>query len=308
MSRLEVDQRPRDANRVPVNRYVATTMVVVPTLGTLLAGGLAWHRGVEAVALWLLAILYFTSVIGVEIGFHRYFSHRAFKCGPTLRFSLAAAGSIAGEGPVLYWAATHRQHHLHADTEQDPHAPIKPGLAGFWRAHVGWLFEPQFLNIGAVVPDLIRDRTTLLANRLYFPIFLLGLLLPALIGWAFAGPRGAVDGLLWGGLVRICVAHQMTWSINSLCHLFGSRPYATADQSRNLGALAFMTLGGSWHNNHHAFPRSAFNDLRWWQLDPSAWLIRLGAGLGVIWDIRQLRGKLLRETKLHDNAWQDEHS
>lgn len=306
MRRLEIDLGLPHANRVPVNRYAATMMVVVPMLGTLLAVALAFYRSVEAVALWLLVVLYFTSVIGVEIGFHRYFSHRAFKCGPALRFGLAAAGSIAGEGPVLFWAATHRQHHLHADTERDPHAPIKPGLVGFWRAHVGWLFEPQFLNIGAAVPDLIRDRTTLLANRLYVPIFLLGLLLPTLIGWAFAGAPGAVDGLLWGGLVRICVAHQMTWSINSLCHLFGSRPYATADQSRNLGALLFLTLGGSWHNNHHAFPRSAFNDLRWWQLDPSAWLIRLGAGLGVIWDIRQLHGKSLRETKVHDNAWQDE--
>jgi stearoyl-CoA desaturase (delta-9 desaturase) len=307
MKRLEIDQAAVRANRVPVNRYVAAAMVVVPTVGTLLAAGLAWHRGVDPVALWLFAILYFTSVVGVEIGFHRYFSHRVFKCGPAVRFGLAAAGSIAGEGPVLYWAATHRQHHLHSDTERDPHAPIEPGLAGFWHAHVGWLFEPQFLNIGAAAPDLIRDKTTLLASRLYVPIFLLGLLLPTVIGWAFAGLRGAVDGLLWGGLVRVFVAHQMTWSINSLCHLYGSRPHDTADRSRNLGALAVMTLGGSWHNNHHASPRSAFNDLEWWQLDPSAWLIRLGAGLGVLWDVRQLRGKSRRETKAHDNAWQDEH-
>src|SRR5262249_32306578 len=140
----------------------------------------------------------------------------------------------------------------------------------------------------------IRDRTTLLANRMYFAFFLLGLLLPALVGSALIGPRGALDGFLWGGLVRVFVAQQATWSINSMCHLFGSRPHTTPDHSRNLGVLAFVTLGGSWHNNHHAFPRSAFNDLRWWQLDPAAWLIRLAERLGLVWEVRQSRAKSIR--------------
>src|SRR6185436_453519 len=151
----------------------------------------------------------------------------------TLRLVLAACGSMAGEGPVLFWAATHRRHHSHSDTDQDPHGPNQPGFAGFWRAHVGWLFEPQPQDAGRYVPDLIRDRTTSLANRFYLLWFALGLALPTAIGFAFDGGRGALEGLLWGGMVRIFVAHQATWSINSMCHLFGARPYDTHDDSRN---------------------------------------------------------------------------
>jgi fatty-acid desaturase/acyl carrier protein len=207
------------------------------------------------VALWLFLAFYLASAIGVEIGFHRYFTHRAFKCGPTLRLVLAAFGSMAGEGPVLFWAATHRRHHSHSDTDQDPHGPNQPGFAGFWRAHVGWLFEPQPQDAGRYVPDLIRDRTTSLANRFYLLWFTLGLALPTAIGFAFDAGRGALEGLLWGGMVRIFVAHQATWGINSMCHLFGARPYETHDDSRNFWPLVLPTLGGAWHNNHHAFPR-----------------------------------------------------
>jgi stearoyl-CoA desaturase (delta-9 desaturase) len=201
---------------------------------------------------------------------------------------------MAGEGPVLFWAATHRRHHSHSDTDQDPHGPNQPGFAGFWRAHVGWLFEPQPQDTGRYVPDLIRDRTTSLANRFYLLWFALGLALPAAIGFAFDGGRGALEGLLWGGMVRIFVAHQATWSINSMCHLFGARPYETHDDSRNFWPLALPTLGGAWHNNHHAFPRSAFNDFTWWQVDPSAWLIRLAAALGLVWDVRRPQARTMQ--------------
>jgi acyl carrier protein len=171
----------------------------VPAIGTLAALVLVWHVGWPgAVALWLFAGFYLVSAIGVEIGFHRYFTHRAFKCGPALRLLLAAFGSTAGEGPVLFGAATHRRHHSHSDTEQDPHGPNRPGFAGFWRAHVGWLFEPQPQDTGRYVPDLIRDRTTSLANRLYPLWFALGLALPAAIGFAFRGRAGCARGTAVG--------------------------------------------------------------------------------------------------------------
>ena len=283
------------ADRLAVHRRMALAMVVVPAVGTLAAAALAWHVGWPGtVALSLFAGFYLASAVGVEIGFHRYFTHRAFKCGPTLRLVLAACGSMAGEGPVLFWAATHRRHHSHSDTDQDPHGPNQPGFAGFWRAHVGWLFEPQPQDAGRYIPDLIRDRTTSLANRFYLLWFTLGLALPTAIGFAFDGVRGALEGLLWGGMVRIFVAHQATWSINSMCHLFGARPYDTHDDSRNFWPLVLPTLGGAWHNNHHAFPRSAFNDFTWWQVDPSAWLIRLAAALGLVWDVRQPQARTMQ--------------
>jgi len=284
---VAIDATLPHAKRVLVQRRFATTMIAVPTAGVICAFAMVSHEGtISLVALALFGCFYFASVIGLEIGFHRYFSHRSFKCGPALRFILAFLGSIAGEGPVLFWAATHRRHHAVADTEDDPHGPLKPGLAGFIRAHMGWLFEPQTLEMGRICPDLIRDRTTMFAQRFYFLWVALGLLLPSAIGFMFHGARGAFDGFLWGGLVRIFIAHHATWSINSMCHLFGTRGHDTDDASRNLAPLALLTLGGSWHNNHHAFPRSAFNDFRWWQIDPSAWLIRLAAKASLVWDVQ----------------------
>lgn len=270
------------------HRRLALAMLIGPPLGTALALALAWRDGsLSALAIWLFLAFYFASVIGVEIGFHRYMSHRSFKCAPPLRLILIIFGSIAGEGPVLFWAATHRRHHVLADKDGDPHGPPRPGLAGFWRAHAGWLLEAPSPDIAGTAQDLIRDRTTMFGHRLYFVWFAAGLALPALIGLAVAGGRGALDGLLWGGFVRVFVAHQATWSINSMCHLFGTRPFATRDSSHNLAVLALLTLGGSWHNNHHAFPASAVNDFTWWQFDPSAWLIRSAARLGLVWDVRQ---------------------
>jgi stearoyl-CoA desaturase (Delta-9 desaturase) len=270
------------------HRRLAQAMIAIPSIGTIAALALAVaERGVSALALWLFVLFYIAGVIGIEIGLHRYFSHRSFKCAPGLRLILGILGSMAGQGPVLFWAAVHRQHHRFTDTDADPHAPMPKGMAGFWHAHIGWLLEPRQLDIGRLVPDLVRDGTTLRVNRFYAFWFLVGLLLPTLIGFAAAGWRGALDGFLWGGLVRIFVNHHMTWSVNSVCHLVGQRSYATRDDSRNVWALALPTLGGSWHNNHHAFPASAANDLEWWQFDLGALLIRFAAFVGLAWDLRR---------------------
>jgi stearoyl-CoA desaturase (delta-9 desaturase) len=167
-------------------------------------------------------------------------------------------------------------------------------LAALWRAHVGWLFIARPMDLRRAVPDLLRDATSLRIQQSYLMWFGLGLILPAAIGGLFGGMRGAVEGFLWGGLVRVFVNHHATWSINSLCHAVGSRPHMTNDDSRNLWPLALPTLGGAWHNNHHAFPASATNDFRPWQIDPGAWLIRLAARLRLVWDVRRPPAHLLR--------------
>lgn len=270
--------------------WLVAAMVGLPPLGVVATAILAVHWGsVLPASLWLFATFYLASAIGAEVGFHRYFSHRAFKCGPTVRLVLGIFGSIAGQGPVLYWAAIHREHHRFADTEQDPHAPLPRGLSGFLRAHVGWLFASRPPDIGRALPDLLRDRVTLFVQRHYMLWFVGGLLLPAAIGGLLAGARGALEGFLWGGLVRVFVNHHVTWSVNSVCHLAGARPNATRDRSGNVWLLALPTLGGAWHNNHHAYPASATNDFHWWQLDPGAWLIRGGAACGLVWDVREHR-------------------
>jgi stearoyl-CoA desaturase (delta-9 desaturase) len=237
-------------------------------------------------SLILFAIFYPLSMIGVEAGLHRYFSHRAFKCGRALRIMLGIMGSLAGQGPVLFWAATHRRHHRFSDTHDDPHAPLEPGLSGLWHAHVGWLFDEHASEPGREAPDLARDGATVLVHRLYPLWFLLGLLIPAAIGLIAGGAHGALEGFLWGGLVRVFAVHHMTWSVNSLCHLVGTRPYGSRDRSRNIAALALPTMGGAWHNNHHAYPTAATTAHRWWQVDPSGWFIHALAAIRLAWDVR----------------------
>lgn len=269
-------------------RLIAAAMLAVPTAGGIAALVLWAMYGVSAVAVALFVGLYLVTMAGVEIGMHRYFSHRAFKCSPSVRLALGIAGSMAGQGPVLFWAATHRRHHRYSDTEADPHAPLGHGLAAFYRAHVGWLFEEHRYEPGREAPDLVRDGATVTAQRHYLLWFALGLLLPALIGFAASGRwYGALEGLLWGGLLRVFAVHHATWSVNSLCHLFGAQPWQSRDDSRNIAWLALPTLGGAWHNNHHAFPASATTSLAAWQIDPSGWLIRAAEMAGLVWDVRR---------------------
>jgi stearoyl-CoA desaturase (delta-9 desaturase) len=264
----------------------ARFMVLAPFTGMVVALALwVWRGRVEPAALWLCLGFYVLSAVGVEVGFHRYFSHRAFKTRPAFRLMLGVLGSIAGQGPVLYWVAIHRAHHRHSDTERDPHSPVPGGMKRFWHAHLGWMFAPRVTDIARDAPDLARDPTTLWVHKSYLPCFAFGLVVPTLIGGVAAGAAGALDGFLWGGWVRMFLNHHVTWSINSVCHLVGRRAFATRDGSRNLAILALPSFGGSWHNNHHAFPRSATNDRLWWQLDPGAWFIRLAARGGLAWDV-----------------------
>jgi len=271
-----------------IGRWIARAMLTVPAAGSVAAIALAVIYGLSGTAVLLFVAMYVVTMAGVEIGMHRYFSHRAFKCSPALRLALGIAGSMAGQGPVLFWAATHRRHHRYSDTESDPHAPLGRSLAAFWRAHVGWMTEKHHYEPGAAVPDLLRDRATLAAQRHYLTWFALGLLLPALVALAAAGTwYGALEGLLWGGLLRVFAVHHVTWSVNSLCHLFGAKPWQSRDDSGNIFWLALPTLGGAWHNNHHAFPACATTSLGRWQLDPSGWLISLAEAVGLVWDVRR---------------------
>ncbi len=264
--------------------------VIGPLLGTVaaLALAVAWG-GVSTSAVWLTFALYVLTALGIEVGYHRLFTHRAFKCAPATRFGLGVLAAMAGEGPVFFWVATHREHHRFCDKDGDPHSPHPAGFAAFWHAHIGWLIQA---GDKAAPKDLIADPTSRLLDRTYLVWFSMGLVLPAVIGSVFDGSRGALEGFLWGGLVRMFLCHQFSWSLNSLAHLIGARPYTTTDGSRNVWFLALPTLGAAWHNNHHAFPTSASNDHEWWQLDLSAWIIRAAERAGLVWDVRKPKLKL----------------
>lgn len=263
--------------------------VVIPLLAFFVAVILLWNRGIGPAEVSVLAGMYMITGVGVTVGYHRLLTHKAFAASRGVRYGLAILGSMAVQGPVLDWVADHRKHHVFSDREGDPHSPHhhESGLRGLLHAHVGWLLE----NNGQAskrqfARDLLEDPGMRTINRL-FPLWVvLGLLIPFGLGWAISGRlAGGLAGLLWGGLVRVFLVHHVTWSVNSVCHFLGRRRWKTPDESRNVAWLAVLSLGESWHHNHHAFPRSAYHGLRWYEIDISALVIRCLAALGLARDV-----------------------
>lgn len=247
-------------------------------LALLAAGRVSWLDAA------LLAVMYALTMLGITAGFHRLFAHHSFEARPVLSYPLAILGSMAGQGGVLIWAATHRKHHQHSDQPLDPHSPhAAEGSAWrrFWHAHTGWIlaFYPQDLE--RYVPDLMKDRTLLTIHRMAAVWILAGLVLPALVGGLVGGWQAALTGMLWGGWVRMFLVEQGACLVNSAGHVWGRRPFTSRDKSTNSGLLAAITLGDGWHNGHHAFPASARHGLLWWELDLTYLLIRLWQALGL---------------------------
>ncbi len=268
--------------------------VLIPFLATLTAIVLLWNKFVSVTDLVIAAVMYLATAIGITVGFHRLLTHRSFQTSKPLEYTFAVLGSMAVQGPVISWVADHRKHHAHTDSEGDPHSPhvghhagLRGVAAGLWHAHAGWLMSTQGrADWKRYAADLNEDRGMRLIARQFVPLVLLTLLLPALAGYLASGTlAGAATGLLWGGLVRIFFVHHVTWSVNSVCHYFGTRRFATEDRSTNVFWLALPSLGESWHHNHHAFPRSAVHGLRRWEVDPSALIIATLERVGLAWNV-----------------------
>ena len=269
-------------------------VVGLPVVGVIAAVYLAAaHGGISWTDAGIAFAFYLVSGFGVTVGFHRYFTHQSFQAKRPLKVAMAVAGSLALEGPVIRWVADHRRHHANSDKDGDPHSPWRFGrstgglLKGLWWAHTGWLFDREQTSSRRWAPDLLADPDLRRVNKL-FPFIALGsLALPALIGWAITGTAaGAFTAYIWGGLVRIFVVHHVTWSINSLCHVVGSQPFKSRDEARNLAWLAIPSFGESWHNLHHADPKSARHGVDKGQIDTSAGLIRIFEKLGWASEVR----------------------
>lgn len=277
-----------------IEKRVALATVVIPFGAFVVATILLWGRAVSALDLLLCALMYLVTGFGVTLGFHRFFTHRSFKCAWPLAACLGVAGSMSGQGPILFWTACHRRHHQSSDRADDPHSPHGFGtglvgvLKGWWHAHTGWMLSHKTENYRRLVGDLIRDRRVMAINRYYLVWVALGLFIPGTLGGLLTGSWwGFLTGLLWGGLVRMFLVHHTTWSINSICHLFGAAPFPTSDESRNNAVCAVLTFGEGWHNNHHAFPSSARHGLWWWQLDIIYLVVGILKFCRLAWDVRQ---------------------
>jgi stearoyl-CoA desaturase (delta-9 desaturase) len=276
-----------------LTRIGTLVVVIVPFVGLLAAIVSLWGWGLSGLELGLFFGMYLVTVLGVTVGYHRLFTHRSFETNRAVQFILGILGSMAVQGSLFQWVALHRQHHQHSDGHDDPHSPHHHGtglrgmLRGLWHAHIGWFFQSTQPDFARYVKDLRQSRLLRSVSAL-FPVWVLvGLLVPTLLGVLLLGGwMGALLGFVWGGLVRIFFVHHVTWSVNSVCHVWGKQPFKGHDQSRNNVVFGVLALGEGWHNNHHAFPTSARHGFRWWQLDVSYWVICALAACGLAWNIK----------------------
>jgi stearoyl-CoA desaturase (delta-9 desaturase) len=276
-----------DGRRPIAEQTLVVAFVVIPLLALVAAVPLAWGWGLSWLDVGLALGAYVISGLGVTVGFHRYFTHGSFKANRPLRIALAVAGSLSLQGSVVTWVADHRRHHAFSDKAGDPHSPWLFGTGpralarGMWHAHVGWLFDRDRTNAVRFAPDLLADRDIARVDRAFLPLTVASLGLPALIGGlATWSVWGAVTALFWAGLVRVALLHHVTWSINSICHMWGERPFAARDRSANVWPLAIASFGESWHNLHHADPTCARHGVERGQVDLSAGTIRIFEKLG----------------------------
>jgi stearoyl-CoA desaturase (Delta-9 desaturase) len=273
----------------PVQVAVAGAITGIPIAGLIAAVWLAWGHGVGLTDVLLMTGLYVLTGLSVTAGFHRCFTHRSYTAVPVLRVVLAIAGSMSFQGNVISWVATHRRHHAFADRPGDPHSPYRHGnslgglLRGLLDAHIGWLFRADPTPVDRYAPDLRADPAMRAVSRAFPTLSVLSLAVPFFLGWAIGGTLyAALTALLWAGLVRVMLLQHVTWSVNSLCHLLGNRPFTTRrfDRATNLWPLALLSFGESWHNLHHSDPTCARHGVDRFQIDITAEMIRLFERVG----------------------------
>jgi stearoyl-CoA desaturase (delta-9 desaturase) len=273
---------PTTRSSLFLGRAVTSLLVIGPAIAIGIVVPLLWGHAIHLRDVLLAVFFYFFTGFGVTVGFHRLFTHRSFKANRALKIFLGCAGSMALEGSLTGWVANHRRHHQFSDEDGDPHSPHRFGdgpwgqLRGFFHAHIGWLFVGDPTSAERYAPDMLKDPDTKLIGQL-FPVFaIFSLIAPFFLGWGISGRvEGAVTALIWAGVARMVLLHHVTWSVNSVCHIWGKRPNETSDRSTNFAPMAIISMGESWHNYHHAHPASARHGAFKHQIDPSAAVIRI---------------------------------
>ena len=290
-----------------ISQVVTMVAVLVPPLGVAAAVGLLWNVAFHLGDLVIMVGMYVLCAFGTTIGFHRYFTHRAFEARSPVKATLAILGCMTMQGPLTQWVTDHRKHHALSDQEGDPHSPyaghedggVAGVVKGFVHAHVGWMFTSMGMEQGYPYgKDLYEDRLVRTIDRLYLLWVVATLGIPFGIGYAFGGWERGVEGLLWGGLVRIFLYQHATFSVNSICHMFGRKDYRSRDESRNNWFVALLVFGEGWHNNHHAFPASARHGLHRFQIDVSWWVICALEKLRLVSDVKVPNEAQMRRRRL----------
>ena len=274
-------------------KVILQLLVWVPLLCTIYAIISLWGRMITLTDLLLLVVGYTLCALGITVGYHRMLTHKGFEAPDWMRAFFLICGSMAFQGPALNWAATHIQHHANSDDDMDPHSPVK----SFFHGHVGWILDDFLPDVPRYAGPLLKDKLVVFISNTFILWALLSLLIPYLIGgW---------HGLLWGGAVRMFLNHHVTWAVNSVCHTYGSREFVTTDASTNNFLVGLLAMGEGWHNNHHAFPRSAFHGMHWWQIDPSAYLIAGMEKVGLIKSVVRIAPERLAKRRIEADIFEE---
>jgi stearoyl-CoA desaturase (Delta-9 desaturase) len=273
---LHLDPTPSPSASPVVEHDDIVYPSAIPFVLAHLACFAAFWTGVTYQAVVICLVLYWLRIFAIGAGYHRYFSHRAYRTGRVFQFVLAFFSQSSAQKSVLWWAAKHRHHHLHSDSEIDIHSPRHKG---FIYSHLGWIFARSNDETDLTkIADFARyPELTWLHQHELVPPFLLALACYAVGGWS-----GLVVGFFWSTVL----VYHATFCINSLAHVRGRRRYVTADDSRNNWLLALFTMGEGWHNNHHAYQSSVRQGFRWWEIDPTFYILKLLSRLGVVWDLK----------------------
>jgi stearoyl-CoA desaturase (delta-9 desaturase) len=273
-------------------QVVLALFIAVPFAGLIVAVPVLWGWGIGWREALIAIAMYLITGHGITVGFHRCFTHKAFRAKRWVQVTMAIAGSMAIQGPVVRWVADHRKHHRFSDRSGDPHSPWRYGsnatalVRGFWHSHIGWLFDDQ-TSQQKFAPDLCGDPIISGISR-SFPLWVaLSILIPPVVGglWGWSW-QAAFWAFFWGSLVRVALLHHVTFAINSVCHITGLRPFKTSDESRNVWWLAVPSMGEAWHNFHHAAPGSARHGVKRFQIDTGAMVIRAMEHLRWVQNVR----------------------
>ncbi|HEU4513299.1 MAG TPA: acyl-CoA desaturase [Nocardioidaceae bacterium] len=288
--------------------------IIVPFLAVAAAVPMAWGGWLGWTDVAIMVLMYWLTGHGITVGFHRLFTHKSYKPNRAVKVFWAVAGSMAIQGPVIRWVADHRKHHKFSDRDGDPHSPWRYGTdlkalsKGFWYAHMMWLFNPEQTPQRKYAPDLMKDPDLVRISK-QFPMWVaVSLLLPAVLGGLLTMSwQGALTGFFWGSLVRVSLLHHVTWSVNSICHTIGERPFLSRDKSANVWWLAIPSMGESWHNLHHADPTAARHGVLRGQVDTSARVIWFMEKMGWVKDVRwpakeRIESKLVKNQQLAEAA------
>ncbi|MFC5476072.1 acyl-CoA desaturase [Paraherbaspirillum soli] len=288
-----------------VKQLTALAVMLVPFAGFLLALQRVIAGTFSTTDVVLFAVMYFLHMGGITMGFHRYLAHKTFNTSRFFEGLLLICGSMAAQGPIMFWVTTHRRHHTYSDQPGDPHSPNLYGkslgakIKGLWYAHMPWMLAKDISGWNFFAPDILANRKLFFYHRSYALWIVLGLVIPAVIGGLVGGSLSAAfNGFLFGGLARIFLANQAAWCVGSVSHMIGSKAFKTDDKSANNWTVAILTMGEGLQNNHHAFPGSYRHGIKWWEPDLSGWILTALGALGVVWDLRFPDEKTIRKLSL----------